>query len=465
MRKREIFVWILVLSYVSVGLRNFEVGLSSDAPFYSTVSRNIVKSGDWIKMSTSVPGFDPYYVEHPHLGYWVIATVFKVFGADDWVARIPGHFFYVLFLFIYFLWIRNRFSEKTAFWSVIVLWSFYKFSNYFSNVYLDPGCLFFGFASLVLFEKALEESKYELSLLGGVSLALCTMYKGLTVIGFLPVFLVPLLLNKRIFVEKGIQTLMLLLGALIPLFAYISLVLNSNAPQFFEIYWDHQMTNRFAQAWSFSGLVEPKFWKELFFDSYGLVLLTPYVLSRVVKQKKYWLPLALFSSFCVMYAVTFRKGTQYWLMLLPWIALFAADLLFNKIRWEIPSAKKASMTLAIVVVFVAQWLPFRVHGLKAPEEMAVLKEYSKEPVIILATDEIEMNFLGAGRFAWYTERSVEYIKTPRTFLPSQEGRRLVMYLKSMGVEELTVQGFCKKQEYSKTEVWLPCSSLKTTPLG
>ena len=131
MSKREIFLWLVILSFVSVGLRNFEEGLSSDAPFYATVARNIVKSGDWLRMSTSVPGFDPYYVEHPHLGYWVLAGVFKFLPISDWAARVPGHIFYVLFLFVYFLWIRKRFSEKTAFWSVILLWSFYRFFQLF----------------------------------------------------------------------------------------------------------------------------------------------------------------------------------------------------------------------------------------------------------------------------------------------------------------------------------------------
>ncbi len=463
MRKREVFLWIVILSFVAVGLRNFEEGLSSDAPFYATVARNIVKSGDWWKMSTSVPGFEPYYVEHPHLGYWVLASVFKILPIQDWSARIPGHVFYILFLFVYFLWIQKRFSKETAFWSVIVLWSFYKFSNYFSNVYLDPGCLFFGFTSLVVFEKAVEEAKYPFAIASGVLLALCTMYKGLTVIAFLPVFAIPLLVHRRSIVEKAVQSLCMLIGLLVPLLVYLKLVMESNAPDFFEIYWDHQMTNRFAQSWSFLGLIEPNFWKELFFDSYGMVLLLVAAFYFALKRKQYLLPLSLFISFCVMYAVTFRKGTQYWVMLLPWIALFSADILFSKIPLSISTLKKASIVLCVFVVFAAQWLPIRVHGLKAPEEMKVLNEHKQEPVIVLVTNEIEMNFLGAGRYAWYTERDVEYIKTPRTFIPLTEGKRLVLYLKSMGVEELTVQGFCKRSDFSKTEVWIPCKSI--VPLG
>ncbi len=460
MRKRDVLLWVTILSFVAVGLRNFEEGLSSDAPFYSTVARNIVKSGDWLRMSTSVPGFEPYYVEHPHLGYWVLAAVFKVLPIADWSARIPGHLFYILFLWIYFLWIQKKFSEKTAFWSVILLWSFYRFSNFFSNVYLDPGCLFLGFSSILLFEISIEEAKRSFAFLGGMALALSAMYKGLTVVGFLPVFLVPLVFIRRSAIEKLSCSLIFVVGFILPLLAYLGIVLNSSVPDFFDIYWEHQMTNRFAKAWSFLGLLDPPFWKELLFDSYGFLLILPAAFGLAIRKKQYLIPLAFFTSFLVMYAVTYRKGTQYWLMLLPWIALFGADLILSKIPWAVSSAKKASVTLAIAIVFVAQWLPVRVHGLKAPEERDALQKYSDSPVMVLITDQYEMNFLGASRIAWYTEREIEYIKSPRTFIPTKTGRRLFYYLDTLGTEELSVQGFCFKKKFSKSELWGDCGSPK-----
>ncbi|MGC2733857.1 MAG: glycosyltransferase family 39 protein [Candidatus Acidiferrales bacterium] len=49
------------------------------------IARNMVTSGDWV--TARLDGIA--YLEKPPLVYWSIAESFRIFGADDWAARLP----------------------------------------------------------------------------------------------------------------------------------------------------------------------------------------------------------------------------------------------------------------------------------------------------------------------------------------------------------------------------------------
>src|ERR1700722_4974301 len=49
------------------------------------IARNMLTSGDWV--TARLDGIP--YLEKAPLIYWLIAICFKIFGAYDWVARIP----------------------------------------------------------------------------------------------------------------------------------------------------------------------------------------------------------------------------------------------------------------------------------------------------------------------------------------------------------------------------------------
>src|SRR5580658_7779954 len=49
------------------------------------IARNMVTSGDWV--TARLDGVA--YMEKAPLIYWAIALSYKVFGVDDWSARIP----------------------------------------------------------------------------------------------------------------------------------------------------------------------------------------------------------------------------------------------------------------------------------------------------------------------------------------------------------------------------------------
>src|SRR4051794_15500901 len=131
LRPRSVWLWILALASLSVGARNFELGLSMDAPLYATIARGIARSHHWFRLTTDIPEFHPF-AEHPHFGFWVLAVFFRLLPIGDWSARIPGHLCYVGFLAMFFFAMRRHAGQRVAVLGVVLLWSWYLFSNIFS---------------------------------------------------------------------------------------------------------------------------------------------------------------------------------------------------------------------------------------------------------------------------------------------------------------------------------------------
>ncbi len=132
-QSQKLFYWVLALACCAVGIKNFEIGLKIDGLLYSAISRTIARTGEWFLLSANTSDFQPF-AEHPHLGFWTQALVFKLLPAADWSARIPGHLYYVAFLFLFFRFVEKvSQSTKQATLACLILWSFGSFSNFFSD--------------------------------------------------------------------------------------------------------------------------------------------------------------------------------------------------------------------------------------------------------------------------------------------------------------------------------------------
>ena len=59
-----------------------------DAPFYSTISQNIVRTGDWVNLQHSID--TPFEGDHPPLVFWATALSFKFFGESVFTAALFG---------------------------------------------------------------------------------------------------------------------------------------------------------------------------------------------------------------------------------------------------------------------------------------------------------------------------------------------------------------------------------------
>ncbi len=454
---KEVVLWILCLAMIAVGAKNFEIGFSIDAPFYSAVSRNMARSGNWIEMSASTPDFVPY-AEHPHLGYWTQSVFFKLFGATDPVARIPSQLFYVLCMLVLFFGIRKLSNQSTAVWTILLLWSWDRFSNYFSNAYLDPGLLFFSGSSL--FIVACKKSKNWI-FAAGVLLGLGFMQKAMVNAGFGPAFAFLFLSQAKVDFKQSIKSVLVFIAGLLAVLAvYFILIKTSTVPNFFEIYWASQSKQRFGNRWDWHRLWGAKYWWQLLKDTHFMAPLALLCLPNL-KKPSVQLPLILIATFSTMYACANLNGGQYWITILPWLAWLIAENLLVNIPVDCTKLLPVSKNLAIALLFLVQYTPFRVHGVKPPvevEAITAIKNKTNAKFLIVDNYPLKSNFGDAGVYVWYNDLTAKYPSVEE--IPRAELDSIYLLLNSDENRKntLTRNGWCAIKKFEKTSVWLPCQS-------
>jgi 4-amino-4-deoxy-L-arabinose transferase-like glycosyltransferase len=428
-------LWIVGLAALSVGARNFEEGMSIDAPLYATIARNLARlasEGDWFLLLGNVPDFVPF-TEHPHGGFWLQALIFKLLPAADWSTRIQGHLFYVLSLFLIYKVAARWVNVQAATLSVFLLWTWSVYSNFFSTFYLDPGSIFFGFYFLYLLARSLgfdghdrlqvSQTRRALwAVLAGLSLALSFLFKGLTALGFgLPA---AALLLGRLWkaythlklvpaVKRCALSVLLCLGtfALVATLYYVG-IKNSSVPDFLDRYWQRQISNRFGKSWTWGGIFNSLFWIRLLKDSHYLLLLMPVAFWRLPKNSFWMWTFLSWLSFVCLYAPAQRIGSQYWILIFPPMSLALAGLFQSWKHFSHHRFQRFTLAFAVSLVVLIQYLPFPTHHPRNPIESSALKSLQKilgHSELIIAGSEEVRSFIYASTFAWYADTLVHYL--------------------------------------------------------
>lgn len=426
-------LWIIGLAALSVGARNFELGLSLDAPLYATIARNIARSGEWIWMNTQVPDFVPF-AEHPHGAFWIQALIFKLLPAADWAARIQGHLFYVLTLFLIYKVCVRHLNPRVATLSVLLLWIWPVYSNFYSNFYLDPSAIFFGFSFLYSLSISLRQhGNYPKgsrhlddvlwAALSGICLALSFLCKGLTALAFgLPAaFLVIAFVIKNGVSRADLSgawkhllrscgTSLIFLG----LFAwvYLETLKAHQASDFLSIYWERQISNRFGPSWSFFSIFNSQFWMRLARDTHYFLFLIPLALWKSPNNSFVKWSFLSFISFVLMYAPAHRMGSQYWLLLMPPLSLILANALDFHLNISFQKIKNFSLVISLSLVFILQYLPFSTHTNRRPGEIDAilnLKSLGNTSNLMIAGRPKMLSFIYSAPFAWYADTELSYL--------------------------------------------------------
>jgi len=181
------------------------------------IARNMLSSGDWI--TAHIDGV--VYLEKAPLIYWIIAGFFKVFGAHDWVARIP-----IALSAIALAWLTAAFGT----------WAFGKRAGFYAGLCMGTGIGLFLFTRILIpdvmltftitlsmwsFLRALDEEEPRprlWALLMAASIGVGLLLKSLIGVVFpVAAALIYLLATKQLFVARTWQRLHLLSGTVIAL--------------------------------------------------------------------------------------------------------------------------------------------------------------------------------------------------------------------------------------------------------
>ncbi len=114
---------------------------------YGEIGREMAESGDWI--TPTLHGGEPFWGKPP-LHFWLTAASFRLFGVNEWAARLPSLFAGLIILILFFRLAKELGGEATARISSVVLLSSLLFHLLLGQVILDvtfTACLTGAFVS------------------------------------------------------------------------------------------------------------------------------------------------------------------------------------------------------------------------------------------------------------------------------------------------------------------------------
>ena len=91
--------------------------LDPDAGIYALITKNMVKSGDYLNLRFQ----DKHWLDKPHFPFWVTAAFFKVFGLTTWAYKLPGILFALLGAGYTYLFTKQQYNKTTALWATLML--------------------------------------------------------------------------------------------------------------------------------------------------------------------------------------------------------------------------------------------------------------------------------------------------------------------------------------------------------
>ncbi len=90
-----------------------------DEAWYGSIAKNMLKSGNYLEMTFN----NENYWDHPPLGFWSIATSYKILGINDFNTRLPMAFMGVLAILSLYYAGKTLSSESVGFASALILLS------------------------------------------------------------------------------------------------------------------------------------------------------------------------------------------------------------------------------------------------------------------------------------------------------------------------------------------------------
>jgi 4-amino-4-deoxy-L-arabinose transferase-like glycosyltransferase len=363
------FAWLIaVLLFVaSAWFGSLELrGLfAPDEGRYAEIPREMLASGDWITPRLN----DLKYFEKPPLQYWMTAISFRLFGEDEWTARLPaamaGFFAMLMVGFTgYRLW-----GERTAALAAAVLggsWAYFLSGQYLTLDMTLTACLTVWLCSFLLAQTDNRSSgRNAWMVTAWLAAALAVLSKGLigAVLPALTLFAYLLVRRETRLLKRlnpWVGGALFLLVAL-PWFVAVQL---SN-PEFFDFFFIHEHFHRFVET----GHNRPgPWWYYLPVMIVGLMPWTP----ALVKEGLNWYherrPRSTGFSpelFCVLwigvivlfFSASRSKLPAYILPALPAIALVFANRIQTRGPNSLSWSAWGTLLVGIALIGVTAFLP------------------------------------------------------------------------------------------------------------
>jgi len=175
---RRIVVALAALSVmllVAIARRDFWY---PDEPDMAEITRQMVNSGDWLRLHL----YNKLFADYPPLFFWLTSAAGVIGGLSEMVLRLPTTLAALGLLILTAVWARRRLGEEAAFWSVLALGTTSLFVWQSVNMHVDMPFAFFIGASLFCYDAArtADSRRSRVGLLCGAALlmGLASLTKG-----------------------------------------------------------------------------------------------------------------------------------------------------------------------------------------------------------------------------------------------------------------------------------------------
>ncbi len=301
-----------------------KVSLSSwDEAWYGVISKNIVKSGNFLSLTFNNK---PFY-DHPPFAFWLQAISMKLFGISEFSVRLPSFILGLGTIFVLYLLGKNLFSKTAGFFSGLALLTAPWFLTRSLSGNLDIPLTFFFVLSFYFGIKAREDYKF-LNYLA-VSLAFLFLIKSLVPFTILPVVIY--ILWRKVKIKQLILPIILFLIITAPWFV-VNMI---NNPDLIHRYLSIGYPGNKTSA----GFIQNIFLTKTYLHNgignifiYGFLALV----SGLLFLRKRYFPLAVFIA-TFLFPFTFSNKGHIWhlIPLYPfWILSFFGilEIILNKLK-------------------------------------------------------------------------------------------------------------------------------------
>lgn len=418
-KKHRLDILCLGILSLTFPLFFYKLGQSSlvswDEAWYAEIARNILKSGDIFNLTFN----GKPYVDHPAMGFWLMAISFLLFGVSEFSTKLPSALAGLISIYLIFLFGKELFNRTVGLASGLALssalWFVYRARSGNLDVFLT--CFFI--LTLFLAIKAAQNKKYLIPL----SFSLASLFLTKTLI---PLTILPSL--AIVFFQKGFfkNNRIKLTDLIYPLAFFLILTSSWFLVQFINYpgFLDRYLTiglpgveakpsylNNFQLAWGYlHNSIGKWFWPGVLSIIAGLFLL----------QKRFF----ILSTFCLVFFIPFvfsaRGHIWHLIPLHPFLILsffglsyVLTEKFYNLIIKNRLSTKYKSVLISLPILIFSlyfsslqirqEWYQFIDINAYVSDEAILAKEASLYPQVLLIDDD----WFPAAVF--YSEKKVEKI--------------------------------------------------------
>lgn len=322
-----LFILLGLFSFLFFYRMGWNTLVSWDEAWYGSIAREMLKTGDWMKMMWN----GKWYYDHPPMGFWLMAISYKYFGINEFTTRLPSVILGILTILLIYLTSVELFKNKVVgFVAGLIMgttvWYFIRVRS--GN--LDSVFVFFNILTVYFSIKSSKNFKWfplAMAAFGGLILSK-------TLVGFSAGILIFFLNFKQIFNKKNILWLLLGIGSgILVAVPWYYLHIKTN-PLFIEEHFLIIGTRNKSLASYFQlNATLPLFylhmgvrkWYYLWLLGLGLIIVT----FKFVKKNYFFL---LLWNFLILYPFLTTDKTQIWHLIpvyLPMALIVSSGIFFG----------------------------------------------------------------------------------------------------------------------------------------